>query len=92
MATQLGGKVEAGRKREYGPAIVRARGHSRLLKNIEDRQNESGHGLLDVWMSHGDSVTEVPKGFITIASNESTPIAGMHDENETFMVFSFIQR
>ncbi len=89
MAAQLGGKVETGRKREYGPAIVRARGHSRLLKNIEDRQNESGHGLLDVWMSHGDSVTEVPKDFITIASNESTPIAGIADEKRNFYGLQF---
>jgi len=58
MAQQLGGKVEAGHKREFGYAEIRARGHSALFKDIQDRTNAEGHGLLDVWMSHGDKVTE----------------------------------
>ena len=58
MAAQLGGKVEAGRVREFGHAEVRARGHSALFRGIEDRRNAEGHGLLDVWMSHGDKVIE----------------------------------
>jgi GMP synthase (glutamine-hydrolysing) len=80
MAAQLGGQVEGGRVREFGYAEVRARGHSALLKDIQDRANSEGHGLLDVWMSHGDKVTEMPPGFKVIASNASTPIAGMADE------------
>ena len=63
MAQQLGGKVEAGTKREFGYAEVRAHGHSALFKEIQDRVNEQGHGLLNVWMSHGDKVTELPSGF-----------------------------
>jgi GMP synthase (glutamine-hydrolysing) len=39
---------------------VRARGHTRLLDGIEDHRSPEGHGLLDVWMSHGDKVTELP--------------------------------
>jgi len=80
MAAQLGGAVEMGRVREFGYAEVRARGHSHLFQGIEDRTNAEGHGLLDVWMSHGDSVTTLPPGFKLIASNASTPIAGMADE------------
>jgi len=80
MAAQLGGQVESGQVREFGYAEVRARGHSALFKDIQDRANSQGHGLLDVWMSHGDKVTEMPPGFKVIASNASTPIAGMADE------------
>jgi GMP synthase (glutamine-hydrolysing) len=55
MAAQLGGRVEMGRLREFGYAEVRARGHTRLLKDIQDSKNSEGHGLLNVWMSHGDN-------------------------------------
>jgi GMP synthase (glutamine-hydrolysing) len=89
MAQQLGGKVEAGTKREFGYAEIRARGHSRLFKDIQDRSNDEGHGLLDVWMSHGDKVTELPKGFKVIASNETTPIAAMADEMRKFYAVQF---
>src|SRR5580765_3380359 len=68
MAAQLGGKVEPGDVREFGYAEVRARGHSALLRDIEDRVNTEGHGLLDVWMSHGDRVVDLPPGFQPIAS------------------------
>jgi len=81
MAAQLGGKVESSPLREFGYAEVRARGHSQLLKDIQDRTNADGHGLLDVWMSHGDQVIELPSGFNTIASTANAPIAGMADKN-----------
>jgi len=80
MAQQLGGKVEGGHTREFGYAEVRAHGHTRLLEGIEDRRNEEGHGLLNVWMSHGDKVVAMPPGFRLMASTESCPIAGMADE------------
>lgn len=89
MAQQLGGKVEAGTKREFGFAEVRARGHSALFKDIQDRDNAEGHGLLDVWMSHGDKVTELPTGFKVIASNATTPIAAMADEARKFYAVQF---
>jgi len=89
MAQQLGGKVEAGLKREFGFAEVRARGHSALFKNIQDRVNAEGHGLLNVWMSHGDKVTELPAGFKVIASNDTTPIAAMADEDRQFYAVQF---
>ena len=89
MAQQLGGKVEAGHKREFGYAQVRARGHSALFRDIQDATNAEGHGLIDVWMSHGDKVTELPQGFKVIASNETTPIAAMADEDRRFYAVQF---
>jgi GMP synthase (glutamine-hydrolysing) len=89
MAQQLGGKVEAGKTREFGSAQIRARGHTRLLDGIQDSANAEGHGLLDVWMSHGDKVTELPPGFKLMASNEACPIAGMADETRRFYAVQF---
>jgi len=89
MAAQLGGAVEAGRVREFGYAEVRARGHSALFSGIEDRRNDEGHGLIDVWMSHGDKVTALPPGFKVIASNPSCPIAAMADEARRFYAVQF---
>lgn len=89
MAQQLGGKVEAGHKREFGYAEIRAHGHSALFKDLQDRSNAEGHGLLDVWMSHGDKVTELPPNFKVIASNDSTPIAAFADEERRFYGVQF---
>jgi GMP synthase (glutamine-hydrolysing) len=89
MAHQLGGKVEAHHQREFGPASVRARGHTALLKDIADATTADGHGMLDVWMSHGDKVTELPPGFKLMASTESCPIAGMADEERKFYAVQF---
>ena len=89
MAAQLGGAVENGLVREFGYAEIRARGHSKLFDGIQDRSNDQGHGLLDVWMSHGDKVTVLPPGFTVIASNEATPIAAMADEARRFYAVQF---
>ena len=89
MAAQLGGKVEMGKIREFGYAEVRARGHSVLFRDIQDRTNAEGHGLLDVWMSHGDKVNELPAGFKVIASSAACPIAAMADEKRRFYGVQF---
>ena len=89
MAQQLGGQVTASSLSEFGYARVRARGHSRLLRDIQDETNEEGHGLLDVWMSHGDKVDELPAGFKRIASTDNAPIAGMADEERGFYGLQF---
>jgi GMP synthase (glutamine-hydrolysing) len=89
MAAQLGGRVEPGDVHEFGYAEVRARGHSALLADIEDRVNDEGHGLLDVWMSHGDRVVALPEGFKVIASTGDVPIAGMADEARRFYALQF---
>ena len=89
MAAQLGGEVDTGAVREFGYAELRAQGHSALLRDIQDRTNAQGHGLIDVWMSHGDKVTALPPGFSVIASNATTPIAGMADEARNFYALQF---
>ncbi|VWX35844.1 GMP synthetase (glutamine aminotransferase) [Limnobacter sp. 130] len=89
MAMQLGGKVEAGTVREFGHAQIRAHGHTKLFDGIQDQTNEQGHGLLNVWMSHGDKVTELPPNFKLMASTPSCPIAGMADEDRGFYAVQF---
>ncbi len=89
MAWQLGGKVEGGHKREFGHADVRARGHTKLFDGIQDYATPQGQGMLTVWMSHGDKVTELPPGFKLMASTESCPIAGMADEERGFYAVQF---
>ncbi len=89
MAQQLGGKVEAGKVREFGYAEVRARGHTRLLDGIEDFRTPQGHGMLRVWMSHGDKVVRMPPGFKLMASNAACPIAGMADEARGYYAVQF---
>ena len=83
MAQQLGGKVESGTKREFGYAEVRAHNHTKLL------EGEDGEGMLKVWMSHGDKVSELPPGFVVMASTPSCPIAGMADEKRRFYAVQF---
>ena len=89
MAQQLGGKVEGGGKREFGYAEVRAHNHTKLLEGIEDFKGENGEGMLKVWMSHGDKVTELPPGFKVMASTPSCPIAAMADEERRFYGVQF---
>jgi GMP synthase (glutamine-hydrolysing) len=89
MAEQLGGRVEWSDQREFGYAEVRARGHTELLRGIEDRSTPEGHGMLEVWMSHGDKVTALPPGFKLMASTASCPIAGMADETRRFYGVQF---
>ena len=89
MAQQLGGKVESGTKREFGYAEVRAHNHTKLLEGIEDFKGEDGEGMLKVWMSHGDKVSELPPGFVVMASTPSCPIAGMADEKRRFFAVQF---
>ncbi|KGB97564.1 GMP synthase [Burkholderia multivorans] len=89
MAVQLGGKVEWSDHREFGYAEVRAHGHTRLLGGIEDFTTAEGHGMLKVWMSHGDKVAELPPGFKLMASTPSCPIAGMADEARGYYAVQF---
>ena len=89
MAHQLGGKVNHADHREFGYAEVRAHGHTRLLNGIEDFRTPEGFGMLKVWMSHGDQVTQLPPGFKVMASTPSCPIAGMADETRHFYALQF---
>ena len=89
MAAQLGGRVENASKHEYGYAEVRARGHSMLLADIQDRCDADGKAWLDVWMSHGDKVAALPPGFQVMCENAATPIAGMFDPARHFYAVQF---
>ncbi|HUG25202.1 glutamine-hydrolyzing GMP synthase [Piscinibacter sp.] len=89
MTVQLGGEVEASTHREFGYAEVRAHGHTELLRAIEDFKTPEGHGMLKVWMSHGDKVTKLPPGFKLMASTPSCPIAGMADEARGYYAVQF---
>jgi len=89
MARHFGGSVEGGHTQEFGYAEIRARSHSALLRDIEDRVNAEGHGLLDVWMSHGDRVTTLPDGFECIASTPDLPLAGMMQREKNYFGLQF---
>ncbi|MDR3299281.1 MAG: glutamine-hydrolyzing GMP synthase [Candidatus Accumulibacter sp.] len=88
MAQQLGGKVESSGKREFGYAKIEARGESALFQGIHDWIDGESR-TLDVWMSHGDKVTELPAGFKVIAGNDACPIAAMADEKRRFYALQF---
>jgi len=89
MTKIFGGTIKLSENREFGYAVVRARGHSKLFDGIEDRRNAKGHGLLDVWMSHGDSVDQLPENFKIIGSSKNCPIAAIANENESFYGLQF---
>ncbi|VCU72331.1 GMP synthase [glutamine-hydrolyzing] [Pigmentiphaga humi] len=89
MAMQLGGKVSFSDHREFGYAEVRAHGHTPFLNGIQDFATPEGHGMLKVWMSHGDKVTELPPGFKLMASTASCPIAGMADVDRGYYAVQF---
>ena len=77
MAEQFGGKVACSNVSEFGYAQIRQVGNGGLLHDIRDHIDPEGRGLLDVWMSHGDKVVELPDGFDVIAETDSCPMAGM---------------
>ncbi len=89
MAQQLGGRVAPSTEREFGYAQVTVTDSSRLLDLIEDRRDNRGRPMLDVWMSHGDRVAELPKGFVATAATDSIPFAAMCDEKRRFYGVQF---
>jgi GMP synthase (glutamine-hydrolysing) len=89
MAEQLGGKVAASGKREFGYAEVRVTAPNRLFGPLHDRRDEEGRAVLEVWMSHGDKVVALPPGFAVIGSSDATPIAAMADEARGFYGVQF---
>src|SRR6185437_14320151 len=89
MAKQLGGHVAASTEREFGYAEVTVTGACRLLDDLEDRRNSKGHAVLDVWMSHGDRVDQLPAGFAVTAATDTIPFAAMSDENRRFYGVQF---
>ena len=74
MAEQLGGKVESGHHREFGRAFVSVKTPSPLFDGVWDKGGEH-----QVWMSHGDRVTQLPAGFEIIATSPNAPLAAVAD-------------
>ncbi len=89
MAEQLGGKVSCSDLREFGYARIEITNTCELLKHIEDHVTDEGRAQLDVWMSHGDKVIELPDGFTNTAKTESCPHAGMANEEKRFYGVQF---
>jgi GMP synthase (glutamine-hydrolysing) len=89
MAAQLGGVVEPSSFKEFGYARVTVDQPSRLLEAIEDHIDEAGRPQLDVWMSHGDKVVELPAGFEVVASTDSAPIAAIADDGRGYYGIQF---
>ncbi len=77
LAHQLGGRVEAADIREFGYAEITVHPTDAFLNQIYDKKSDSGNALLDVWMSHGDHVTQLPEGFESLAQTRDIPIAIM---------------
>ncbi|MFX4228304.1 MAG: glutamine-hydrolyzing GMP synthase [Porticoccaceae bacterium] len=88
MAEQFGGKVASSNLSEFGYARVKVESESLLIKDIADHV-EHADRFLDVWMSHGDKVSELPEGFELMLSTPSCPIAGMHHEERRFFGIQF---
>lgn len=89
MAMQLGGNVSASNQREFGYANVAIEHQSGLFDSIFDRHDAQNRPLLDVWMSHGDKVTQLPPDFTLIAGTQTCPIAAMSNENKHFYGVQF---
>jgi len=89
MAVQLGGEAKNSHKAEFGFAQVRARNNSKLLNGISDETNSTGHGLLNVWMSHGIEVTKLPLNFELIASTDNCPISGFANNEKNYFGLQF---
>jgi GMP synthase (glutamine-hydrolysing) len=85
MAYLLGGRVEPARHREYGKAQVALTGSSPLFSHLKPE-----HGnLLDVWMSHGDTVLAPPPGFTALGATANCPVAAMADERRRLYAVQF---
>ncbi|MDR0614895.1 MAG: glutamine-hydrolyzing GMP synthase [Lactobacillales bacterium] len=82
IAYNLGGKVEPALNREYGKAVLKViNDNAALFKNTPKEQQ--------VWMSHGDLVTEVPAGFEVVGVSKDCPIAAMQDVRQNFYGIQF---
>ena len=77
MAAQLGGVVAGSETSEFGYAQIRRTSPGGLFADLADQTDDSNRQLLDVWMSHGDKVSQLPPNFERIAETDSCPIAGM---------------
>ncbi len=88
MAAQLGGKVLPGTHREFGVEMMTVSAPSRLLDGISDGSRD-GKPLLEVMMNHGDSVTELPTGFVRTGLSQDASCAAITDEARRFYGVQF---
>lgn len=84
LITQLGGKVESGHAAEFGRADVEVIKSSPLYDGIWEQG-----GKYNVWMSHGDRVTQLPEGFEVLAYSENAPFAIAANEAKQYYTFMF---
>jgi GMP synthase (glutamine-hydrolysing) len=89
LASKLGGQVDVSTRREFGFAQVTVKGKSKLLAGLYDQKSSDQACLLDVWMSHGDKVTGLPQGFVTIASTDNAEHAAIADEQRNIYGLQF---
>ena len=89
MAEQFGGGVESSDHKEFGYAAVELIAQSALFNKVEDSIGDNGNALLDVWMSHGDKVSAIPEGFVTVAQTASCAYGAMANEEKKFYGVQF---
>jgi len=80
LAKLLGGKVAKSTDREYGIANLRGEWGDPLFLGIEELRHNM---TIQVWMSHGDRIVELPKGFTSIARSANSPVAAMSNHDKT---------
>jgi GMP synthase (glutamine-hydrolysing) len=88
LAWHHGKNVAAGEKREYGRASVKVQKHSSSSAHI-DRLFEGLEDDLEVWMSHGDKLSKMPEGFVTVAVTANSPYAGIAHEEKPYYGIQF---
>lgn len=81
MAKQLGGKVEPAEVKEFGRSLMTVAHHGNLFESMD--------ASIECWMSHGDSVTVLPPGFIVSGRTMNCPVAGISDEERNFFGVQF---
>ncbi len=84
MVSQMGGKVESSDHQEFGKALVRVNNRCKLFDGVWNVSSE-----YQVWMSHGDRVTELPSGFEQVAKSDGAPFAAIADEKRNFYGLQF---
>jgi GMP synthase (glutamine-hydrolysing) len=86
IANLLGGKVERSTEREYGIANIRGEWGDPLFLGIEELRHNM---TIQVWMSHGDRIEELPKGFTSVARSANSPVAAMSNHEKTIYGVQF---
>jgi GMP synthase (glutamine-hydrolysing) len=86
LAKKLGGAVSESSQREFGFAQVSVKYSSKLFSSLSDDDNQQ---QLDVWMSHGDKVTSLPEGFVTLASTDNAEYAAIANEEKNLYGLQF---